>query len=101
MEPIKLFGPPPADVFDREGVSTIGWQIGNLPSVLPQLNEGAGIVVDASALPPSAILCSIVGPAAKPRTEIRGFPALERHSVSDAATVEIEVFLVVEASNQC
>jgi hypothetical protein len=70
------------------------------PSVLPAGQEDGGMVIDASPFPASSTLgleVSIVNGDTSQRTEILGFPVVQRHCVSNGAiVVEIEAFVVEE-----
>jgi hypothetical protein len=101
-EPMVQCNPKPSDVHDRQWVSTIGWEIKDIPSVLPVVDMAGDFSIDATHLPGSSILAfevSIVGPRARDRAEIVGFPVLQRHRIPGSAAVEIEAFLLSEESN--
>jgi hypothetical protein len=99
-EPMKECKVTPTEVSQRESVAVWGWTIGRIPSVLRPCQEACGVVIDASAFPDSWTLgleVSILNTDPHQRTEILGFPVVQRHRVSNGAiVVEIEAFVIDE-----
>lgn len=104
-QPMKECKVRPRDVLQRESVAVWGWTIGRIPSVLPSCRDVCGMAVDATAFPDSwtlGIEVSIVNGDPDQRTEILGFPVVQRHRICNGIiVVEIEAFVIDESPGDC
>ena len=84
----------------RERVSTFGLALSEIANVLHPARSEAKMIVDASEFEAQSILAfevSIVGEMAEPRTDILGFPIIQRCRLTNGPiTVEIEAFRITE-----
>jgi len=97
MEPMKLYRTPPGLVQGRVRFWTVGWEVLKLDSVLPVLNGGADMIVDATHLEAEAILAfeaSVIGSEAKKQTSIVGYPIIASHLFGSTMLAEICSFVV-------
>jgi hypothetical protein len=99
-EPMKSAKIKPTQVSERESVAVWGWVIARIPSVLPPVTDACGMVVNAALFRDSWTLgleVSIVSRDSNQRTEILGYPVVQRHRVSNGLIiVEIEAFVIDE-----
>jgi len=97
---MRILGPKPAEVKDRQHAWVIGWNVSELDKLLPPLDTEACLLVDLDAVPTSSTIgfeVSIVGAKATGRKELLGFPVLRRYRFSnDSIATEVEAFVVSE-----
>jgi hypothetical protein len=103
MEPMKLFRTRPALVCGRSVCWTVGWEVGRLDSVLPELKENADMLVSACDLDPSLVLgfeASVIGDDAKPKTSIVGYPIVASQQFGNGLLrCEVHAFVLSEEQN--
>ena len=96
--PMKLKKEQPVHVEGRVKVATVGWKVSDIPTVLPPIEDRSEMVVNASNFPNDSILTletSILTPSAAPRSEVLGFPIVQRYQLLQGMIhVEIEAFLL-------
>jgi hypothetical protein len=94
MEPMKIFREPTGTVSGRNNFWSIGWQISKLETILPRLDD-AHMIVDAQRMDTDFVLAfevSVIGPDAKGRETIVGFPVIDTHLFGNSLRVEIAAF---------
>jgi hypothetical protein len=97
MEPMKLFRVPPHLVTGRGQFWSVGWYVATLDQILPPLEGTADMMLDAGGIRGDLILgfeASVVGSAARKRSEIVGYGIIASHQFGEALRVEIEAFVV-------
>src|SRR5579864_669372 len=102
-EPMKQRLPRPSEVEGRAEWFVIGWQVSTLDHALTPLQGTPAMIVDAQDLNPDGGLVftvSVVGDAARKRTEILGFPLVDVQEFGTGPRVEVAVCLVADEQAQ-
>ena len=99
-KPMKELREKPTAILLREHVAVWGWEINKIPAVLPAVHGKKEMNIDISTLSHSAeavlgLEISILGDDAQERSEIYGFPVVQKHRMSNGRIVaEIEAFFL-------